>query len=208
MHRSQTDGPILGVLHGKEYDKKAQCDACVKASREDVVVSHPPSEVETAHEPLEDKSSHDPRGVVDSGSRWYGANAGEEHWYIDVSPKGEWVATSEEVEWDRCHSADQEEPQQRVVPVGNGSGEDKACRTTDTHILPGLNNRPGPTPPQIIDAEANVFVDGHEKPSGWLSVQKSLMLANIQSCTRVTTKQLTNAATTCAVNMMRGGIFI
>ena len=78
----------------------------------------------------------------------------------------------------------------------------------NTHILPGLNKRAGPTPPQIIEAVANVEVDGQEKPLGWSKVQKSVIFENIQSCTKVTTKQLMKQATTWAMNITRGGIFM
>ena len=53
----QTNGSILGKLHGKEGDDGCKCNACIESSREDVVVAHPPLGVVATHEPLECKAS-------------------------------------------------------------------------------------------------------------------------------------------------------
>jgi len=50
--------------------------------------------------------------------------------------------------------------------MGRKSEKGATDSAANTHILPGLNKRAGPTPPQIIEAVANVEVDGQEKPLG------------------------------------------
>lgn len=87
LDRIPTDGSIRWELDGKEDDDETQCDACVEACGEDVVISHPPTKVETAHKPLEDESNQKPRRIVKSGSRWHRIGASEEHRDIDISPE-------------------------------------------------------------------------------------------------------------------------
>lgn len=50
----------LGVLHTEEYHNHAQRNACVKCSRKDIIVSHPPSEVEAANAVVEGEASENP----------------------------------------------------------------------------------------------------------------------------------------------------
>lgn len=116
LDRVEPKRPILRELNCEEYDNEPKCDACVEGGRKDVVVSHPPTEVEATHEPLEGESGHDPGRVIDTRGRWHGSNTSEEHGYIDVSPEREGVAPCEEVEGNRGHRTNEEEPQERVVP--------------------------------------------------------------------------------------------
>jgi hypothetical protein len=79
--------PALGILHGEKDDNHAQSDASVECSRQNVIVSHPPSEVEAADTVVEDESDQGPRRVIDSTARGDGPNTCKENWNIDVSPE-------------------------------------------------------------------------------------------------------------------------
>ena len=66
--------------------------------------------MEAANVVLEDSANGEPCRVVDARCRWHGSNAGKEDRDIDVSPEGQWVPPSQEVERDGEEGANEEEP--------------------------------------------------------------------------------------------------
>jgi hypothetical protein len=109
------------ILHSEENEDHAHSDASVKCSRENVVISHPPSEVEAADAVVEDEADDRPGYIVDSAAGGNGTNTSEENWDVDVSPERQGEATSKEVEWNGGNSTNSEEPQEVSVPSGSAS---------------------------------------------------------------------------------------
>lgn len=64
---------------------------------------------------VEDEADERVRAVIDSRGRRDVSDAGEDQWCVDISPERGRVTASEEPEWDRRESPDQEEIKQRVI---------------------------------------------------------------------------------------------
>jgi len=101
----------LRILDGEEDNDQAQRDASIEGSRQDVVVTHPPSEVESTHEEVENEAHKGPRRIIDSCGGRHGTNTSEADWDIDKSPERQRESTSEDVKWYGTQNADCEEPQ-------------------------------------------------------------------------------------------------
>ena len=64
-------------LQCEKYHSHGQHNATVKCRRQDIVVTHPPSEVEATNAVIEDETNEEPRNVVNSCSWGYGTNGSE-----------------------------------------------------------------------------------------------------------------------------------
>jgi hypothetical protein len=98
------------ILDNEEDNNHADCDASIEGGRQNVVVTHPPSEVVPPYEVVEDEAHNSPRRIVDSCGRGHSTNTGEANWNIDVSPERQREATRKDVEWYGSKNADCEEP--------------------------------------------------------------------------------------------------
>ena len=116
-------------MQREEDDDNRKCNTAVECCRENVIVSHPPSEVEASHEVLEDSTDNEPSGIVNSGRGNEPVQTGEHDRYIDKTPTRERVSFSEEVEGNGKNRADEEEVHDGIVDL---SGAKQAGGTDAT----------------------------------------------------------------------------
>ena len=96
----------LWILDGEEDNDHTKRDASIESGRQDVVVTHPPSEVEPTDKVVKDKAHKAPRRIIDSCRRRHGIKTGEADWDIDESPERQRESTSEDVKWYGGQNAD------------------------------------------------------------------------------------------------------
>lgn len=117
------------ILNDKKYYNHCDCYTSIKCSRQDIIVTHPPSEAIPSDEVVEGETRDGPRCVIDATAGWDSTNTSKEDGDVDVSPKGKRISLGKEIEGNGEGGTDEEPPKERGVSF---SWAKQACRTDAT----------------------------------------------------------------------------